>query len=82
MNTMQPLVPFGARLAVLATGVAIAAAGWLAAGHESRHAVHAQAVAMDALPVQVTLQRVEIVAKRRLPAEPALAAANNPHNEL
>lgn len=69
------LLPAGVRIG---SGLAVAvfvAATWMAAAGQSREAVQLSAVAMASQPVHVTLQPVEIVARRTPASETALAGS-------
>jgi hypothetical protein len=82
MTTIQTLST-GTRIATALAVVGFVSAAWMAAGHESRHAVESSAVAMSAQPQFVTLPSVEIVGQRELPASAtALAAGTRATNEL
>lgn len=82
MTTTQTLST-GTRLATALAVVGFVSAAWLAAGHESRHAVESSAVAMAAQPVHVTLPSVEVVGQReRIATDTAMAATTHATNEL
>lgn len=62
--TIPTLVTTGTRFATALAVAAAVSAAWLAAGHESREAVHASAAAMGPKAMYVTLPTVEIAGQR------------------
>jgi hypothetical protein len=81
----QPLVSTRTRIATALGVVALVAAAWGAAGHESGKAVIASAAAFGPKPVYVTLPSVEIVGHREsAPAATAFAGSGEQQgtNEL